>query len=124
MNPSAVRFAADRASGVPSGAGVVIVRFDRAESIISPVRASKSPRTTTRPFNVDAIRSSLRSTSSAGGISSDSNNLSNVAITFRTFVVVASTPEAAASSRSIQRGSASSGMPFGGDSQNATINTA
>ena len=96
MNPSAVRFAADRASGVPSGAGVGIVRFDNADSSISPVRASKSPRTTTRPFNVEAIRSSLRSTSSAGGISSDSNNRSKVAITFRTFVVVASTPDAAA----------------------------
>ncbi|SLC34043.1 Uncharacterised protein [Mycobacteroides abscessus subsp. abscessus] len=45
-------------------------------------------------------------------------------MTFRTFVVVDSTPDAAANNKSIQRGSASSGMPFGGDSQNATINTA
>ena len=58
MNPSAVRFAAERESGVPSGAGVGIVRFDNADNNISPVRASKSPRTTTRPLSVDAIRNS------------------------------------------------------------------
>src|SRR3546814_13185074 len=66
----------------------------------------------------------LRSISSAGGISSDSNTRSKVAITLRTFVVVASTPDAAASTRSMHFGNASSGMPFGGASQNATINPA
>ena len=56
-----------------------------------------------------------------GGAWSDSKIRSRTAIAYRSLMVVASTPDAAANRVFMQDGNALSGMPFGGDSQNAAI---